>query len=459
MLNRATLSELFRLALPMVVSQSAFALMIFTDRLFMSKIDPVHIAAALGGGVTCFVTLAFFMGLMSYATAIVAQYYGRGELDKCPRVVTQGALIALLSQPLLLLLAWQAGKLFALMGHEPQQVALERQYYFVLMAGGLFNLVKACISAYFSGIGRSRVIMVSEVAGVLVNVPLSYVLVFGVAGFPQLDIAGAAWGTVIGTAFSIVVYSLFYFAPRHRARFAVARSFHFDGGILRRYLRLGLPSGFELFVGAATFNFFLLLFQSYGVVEGAAMAIVFNWDMLNYVPLVGIGIAVTSLIGRCVGRGDMVQANQVMAAGFFFAIAYSLVLATVFILYRWELMNVFATPTGDFQPIAERGSQMMLGLATYVLADAIILIASGVLRGAGDTRWLMNTSMLIHVLMLLSQLMIIKVFAWGPIASWWAFVLMLLTLAITYLLRLLGNTWRSPRRLARVMSESVEISA
>lgn len=453
MYSHATLKELFRLALPMVVSQSAFALMVFTDRLFMSKIDALHIAAALGGGVTFFVSIAFFMGVIAYATALVAQYYGSGQYAKCPRVITQGLIIALLCQPLLLIVALLAAELFRLMGHLPEQIALERQYYFVLMAGSFFTLVKTCIASYFSGIARTRVVMISDVSGVIINIPLSYALIFGVWGMPELGIRGAALGTVVATIFTIGVYAVFYFTRVHRLRFAVLESLVLDKGILRRYLRLGLPSGFELFVGAATFNLFLLLFQSYGINEGAAMAIVFNWDMLNYVPLVGMNIAVTSMIGRYVGAGDMARTNEVISAGFVLALGYSFILALVFIFFRWEMMQVFATPEDDFGPIAALGSQMMIGLATYVLADAVILIASGTLRGAGDTRWLMNTSMLIHALMLIGQVVIIKVLHYGPIASWWTFVIMLLSLALVYLSRLLGNTWRQPKRLKRMLQE------
>jgi MATE family multidrug resistance protein len=74
---------------------------------------------------------------------------------------------------------------------------------------------------------------------------------------------------------------------------------------MRRYLRLGLPSGFEVLISMGTFSVFLLLFQSYGVSEGAAMAIVFNWDMLSFIPLMGLNIALMSMIGRTVGAGDM----------------------------------------------------------------------------------------------------------------------------------------------------------
>jgi len=453
MLAKATFKELLRLSLPMVVSQGAFAVMVFTDRWFMSQLDAVHIAATLGGGVASFFCISLFVGVISYANALVAQYFGAGQFEKCPRVVSQGALMALMSLPVLGLLTYFVGDLFSAMGHDPRQVELERVYFYILMSGCFFTLLKICIASYFAGIGRTKVVMVCDVAGMLLNVPLSYVLIFGKLGLPQMGITGAALGTVVSSLFALLLFISFYFGRQHREYFSVFSSFHFDNKILRRYLRLGIPSGLELFMNIATFNLFLLMFQSYGVAQGAAMAIVFNWDMLSFVPMIGLNIGVTSLIGRFVGAYDMTRANQVIAAGFVVAIAYSGTLALLFINYRVPLVNIFATPTGDFGEIRELASFMMIGLSTYVIADASILISGGVLRGAGDTRWLMVVSVSLHWLMLIAQYFIIMVYELGPRVSWWAFVAMILALACVYLYRLLGGVWRHPERLAKVMAD------
>jgi MATE family multidrug resistance protein len=453
MFSLTTLRQLFHLALPMVVSQGAFAAMIFVDRYFMSRIDATHIAAALGGGVTYYVSVSLFSGVIAYANALVAQHYGAGDLSRCPRVATQGLIIAIACQPILLIIAWFMPELFVLMGHEPVLVELEQQYYFVLMAGAFFMLAKTAIACYFSGIGRTRVVMIADLLGVLVNVPLTYGLVFGKFGLPAMGIQGAALGTVVAMAFSIAVFLVFYFNKVHRQRFSVMASFQWDFGLMRRYIRLGLPSGFETFVGAGTFNLFLLLYQGYGINEGAAMAIVFNWDMLSFVPMVGLNIAIMSLIGRHVGAGDLEQVNKVITSGYILALLFSGSFALVFVLLRVELMEVFATPGQDFSEIIELGSRMMLGLATYTMADACILVASGVLRGAGDTRWLMVTSIVMHLLMLVVQILVIRVFDWSPLASWWCFVVTLLSIGAVYSWRVQGGVWRQPERLARVMAE------
>ncbi len=453
MLSAATFKELLRLSLPMVVSQGAYAVMVFTDRWFMSQLDAVHIAATLGGGVASFFCISLFVGIFSYANALVAQYFGADQLDKCPRVVSQGAIMVAMSAPILALATYFVGDLFSAMGHDPRQVELERVYFYVLMGGSLFTLMKICIASYFSGIGRTKVVMICDVAGMVLNIPLSYALIFGKFGLPTLGIVGAGLGTVIASAFALALFLAYFLAKEHREKFNVGRSFVYDKKILKRYLRLGVPSGFELFMNVATFNLFLLMFQSYGVAQGAAMAIVFNWDMLSFVPMIGLHIGVMSMIGRSVGANDMQRVNQVIAAGFVVAIAYSGTLGLLFINYRLPLVEIFATPSGDFSEISDLASYMMIGLSSYVIADAALLIAGGALRGAGDTRWLMITSISLHWLMLIAQYFIIMVYELGPKASWWAFVVMLLALALVYLYRLLGDVWRQPERLARVMAD------
>jgi len=451
--NQKTMVELLRLALPMVVSQGTFAVMIFTDRYFMSQIDPAHMAAALGGGVASFFSFCFFIGLFSYANALVAQYLGAGEAEKCPKVVTQGMIMTVMSAPFLTLITFLVAGIFEGMGHEPAQVDLERTYYLILMSGVLITVAKTCISSYFAGIGRTHVVMICDLFGLVINVPLCYVMVFGKLGFPALGIVGAGVSTVVSTILAFVLFVAFYFAKEHRDKFSVLRSFSLDVKILRRYWRLGFPSGLELFLNVAAFNLFLLMFQSYGVAEGAAAAIVFNWDILSFVPMIGLNVGVISLIGRFVGARDMARVNEVMTAAFAVALAYAAVLAIAYSVFRYPLVEVFAPPSGDFTAIRKLSAFMMIGLSSYVMADAVILVSGGILRGAGDTRWLMVASVSLHWAMLVAQFFIIRVFELGPKVSWIAFVALVLAIALVYALRLKGARWRDPEVLERVMAD------
>jgi len=451
--SRQTLRELLAIALPMVISQGTFAVMIFTDRYFMSQIDATHMAAALGGGVAAFFSFCFFSGLFSYANAMSAQYLGADQPAKCSRVVTQGWIMTALCSPLLVVITVLVADIFAAMGHDPDQVELERSYFLLLMMGSVVTLAKVCISSYFAGIGRSRVVMVCDVFALLVNVPLCYAMVFGHLGLPALGIIGAGLSTIIATLAGLLLFLLFYFQRAHREAFQVLQSFRFDSGIMRRFLRLGLPSGMEMFLNVAAFNLFLLMFQSYGVSQGAAAAIVFNWDILSYIPLVGLNIGVLSMIGRFVGSNDLERANEVITSGFILGLTYSAVLALLYVSLRYPLVDVFTPPVGDFREIRELASFMMVGLASYAMADAVIQVCGGVLRGAGDTRWVMWASVALHWIMLVLQFFIILVLDYGPRVSWLAFVAMILAIAVVFVARLRGGVWRDPERLRLVMAE------
>ena len=171
LLSLTTLRELARLSLPMVVSHGSFAVMVFSDRWFLAQIDSVHVAAAMGGGVAMFFCVSFFIGLITYANALVAQYYGAGDFHKCSKVVTQGFLIALMSLPFLALIGYGMGRAFDYLGHDSTQVSLERAYFYTLMLGSEFTLLKACLASYFAGIGRTQVVMITDVLAILSTFP------------------------------------------------------------------------------------------------------------------------------------------------------------------------------------------------------------------------------------------------------------------------------------------------
>jgi len=451
--DRTILKQLVSLAIPMVISQSAFALMIFTDRYFLSLISPTHMSAGLGGGVAAFFCLSLFIGLLSYGNALVAQYFGAGKKQLCPKVLSQGLILAAACMPILALMAFGVGKVFSIMGHDVQQVPLEEAYFTVLMWGAIFTLFKVCISSYFAGIGRTKVVMIADFFGVTINIPLSYGLIFGEFGLPEWGIEGAAIGTIISNFISLLVFLYYYFEEKHRIEYSVAKSFTLDSKILTRYLRLGLPSGLETFLNVAAFNLFILMFQSFGVVQGASAAIVLNWDIVSYVPMLGLHIAVISLIGRFVGENQPDKIGAVISSGFLLGIAYAAILGIFFVVFRDPLVAIFVPAGPEGQEIQSLASWMMWGMASYVVADAVILVASGALRGVGDTRWLMMTSTFLHWAMAVAQYIVIEVLEYGPEVSWIIFVSMIITLAIVFTWRLKKQQWREPDVLAKMLAK------
>jgi MATE family multidrug resistance protein len=257
----------------------------------------------------------------------------------------------------------------------------------------------------------------------------------------------------LSTAFTLACYLAFYLAPRNRRQYQVAASLVLDTGILRRYLRLGLPSGLELFLNVAAFNLFLLMFHAYGITEAAAATIIFNWDVLSFVPLLGLNVAVMSLVGHAVGARDMGSTQAVTNAGYLLGVGYSMTLALLFLVFRHRLVEFFIFDEAGAAAIRELAGYMMIGLSFYVLIEGILQVAAGVLRGAGDTQWCMRASVSLHWLMLVLQYCVIEVLGLGPRVSWLLFVGMVFCIVLAFLWRLRGSQWRSAERLQAVMAE------
>ena len=149
----------------------------------------------------------------------------------------------------------------------------------------------------------------------------------------------------------------------------------------------------------------------------------------------------------------MTKTNEVTSAGYILGIGYSLFLCITFVLLRNQLVEIFIFYEDQAEEIRSLARFMMIGLSCYVLIEGILQVAAGVLRGAGDTRWIMWASVSLHWAMLVAQFFIIKVWDYGPRVSWMAFVLMILAICAVFLARLWSNKWRDPDKLEAVMAE------
>ena len=429
-------------ALPMLLSMSFDTIMTFIDRLFLSKLGPAEMNAALGAGAVQLALTMFFTGAISYTTAMVAQRLGAKKKADCARVFMQSVYLSLISVPLLYLTI-PLGHIAFGMEHLPaDQLEYQKTYFNILMFGGIINLVRNAAPCFFSGIGETKIVMKAAFVGMIVNVACNFVLIYGLGPIPALGVAGAAYGTLIGNLVSTVILFAKFFAKSCNSRFNTRSSFAFSWPLTRELLQKGVPSGVEMFLNMSAFQLMILMFHALGPDAATASSVMFNWDMVAYVPLMGLEVASTSLVGRYVGARDAAAATRSTYSGLKLGWGYSLIMGVFFVFLPGVLTDIFRPDVAEASAgaiaifdAARPMSIFMLRIATfYIFVEVLLVVYAGALRGAGDTVWVMFTcaimnwcvsgalyvaAYIFHLPAHYAWIAVVAVYSTAPVIFWW----------------------------------------
>ena len=437
------IKALLTIATPVMISYGTETVMMFTDRLFLSRLGREHLSAGMSGSMTTFLCMSLFLGIVSYVNALVAQHYGAGKKAYCSKALTQGLIISLLSYPIMIFVAIQAKWLFIKSGHAPDVVELEYAYLSVLIYGSLVSCFRTVFSSFFAGIGRTRIVMIANFLAMVLNIPFNYVFIFGKLGFPAMGIRGAAYGTLIGIFGGLLLLLFAYFQESNRREFRIDESFVIHKDLLRKLMRYGFPSAIELTLNISAFTIFLLLFQSYGKSVAAAVTIAFNWDLVSVIPILGLGIGSTALVGQRLGARDIPSAKQACLSGVIIAFSWAMMMSTIFLSATEHLVHVFIpSDMAEFADVLPLGIILLRLTSLYLIFDACLVIIGGALRGAGDTIWIMWMSVAQHWFMMMGQYYLIKIRHISPTSSWLLFVGFVIVLSITFMLRYRSGRWQ-----------------
>ena len=438
------IKELLTLAMPMIISTACDGVMTFTDRLFLSRIGSEQMNAAMGGGVTMQMLIFFFMGLTGYSTALVAQYFGAGEKQNSSKAAFQAILITLLAWPVIILLKPLAIGYFDVMKIPASQINYQVQYLNILAWGSVFGMMRYTLGCYFTGIGKTKVVMIATIAAMVVNVGLDYVLIFGKLGFPAMGIQGAAIATISGAFVAMLVLVAMYLNRNNKVHFSVMKSFRFNWTIMKKLLYYGYPAGLEMFLNFLAFVTMIALFHSQGDVIATATTIMFNWDLVSFIPLLGIEVAVMSLVGRYMGAGKSQTAHYAAMSAIKIGIFYSIVILALFVFIPETLVRVFHPETYSqvFEDAVPIAVSMIKIAALYVLAEAIMVALVGALRGAGDTYFTMFASVAMHWMFVPMLYLTLKVFHLSVELSWFLLVVFFLLFCSVLVFRYRSGKWK-----------------
>lgn len=437
---RTPLAELLALALPTVLQMLAYTIEQFADTFMLSKVSDLHAAAAGNAGGLVFAVISFGFGVLMLVNALVSQSFGAHRHADCGPHLWQGVWFGLGYSVLCVPLMFCAGPIFRLMGHAPALVALEVQFFNVSVALLAVKMLAIAFGQFAIAVDRPMVVFWAASAGMVANVFVNWLLIYGNWGFPALGVAGAAWGTNSAVLTELAIVAAFVLSPGMRARFN-SFAWRFDRIRLRELLRAGIPSGFQTAGDVFAWNiFFGGVLAAYGTAALAASIYAIQFMKVAFMPAFGLSVAVTALVARHLGEGRPDLSTQRAHLGFRVAATYMLCCGVVFWLAGRPLMSMFSHDA----EVVRIGATVMIFCALFQLFDAMFIIYSGALRGVRDTFVPACVQIALCWLMVVGGGIAAAKYApgWGVAGPWTIGVVYVAILGTFLLLRFRAGRWR-----------------
>ncbi len=383
--TRTGLNEILQFALPIIMSMASYTLIGFVDTWMVAQVGTAEVAAAMPAGIIAYTLTALPLGITQCVSTFAAQALGQGRPDEGALVAWQALYLSVVVGIVVFALWPLAPYFFSLFGHEPDIVALEVVYFRVRLWGIGFSVAMGALSGFFYGLHRPKVPLVAAVIANIANVIFAYTLIFGKFGVPALGLKGAALAMVLSFMVQFSVLFWVFLSPSYAARFSTRVAWKPRWTSARRLLHIGWPAGMQMALDVLGWGVLIILMVGqFGKQQLAASNIVIQYMTVSFMPTLGLGQALTALVGRYIGEGKSELAVQRVYEAFFLALSYMTLMGICYFLFRFSFVSFFSQdPT-----VIRVGSSLLICAALLQVFDGMGITFAGALRGAGDTHWI-----------------------------------------------------------------------
>jgi len=440
--------EVLVISIPLILSTGAWSILLFFDRMFLAWYSPASIAAAMPAGMTSFAMLCFFIGTAAYVNTFVAQYFGADEEHKIGAIVWQGIYFSSLSLLVIIPAYFLARFFFDMVGHEPEVRLQETVYFKILMYSSVFMVLNNALGSFFSGLGKTLVVMWVSLLITAINIGLDYCLIFGNFGFPEMGIRGAATASNIAVISGSILYLYLVFQKKYRDRFNLNIAWKFNAALFRRLIHFGAPNGLRLFIDMSAFTAFLMFVGTLGTLEGVSTNIAFNIEALSFLPMVGLMIGVAVIVGQRLGENKPELAEKAAWSAVHIAVAFFGILALLYLIVPQLFIYPFTIKGSLTQlvEVQETVAVLLRFIAFFCLLDAIFLVFLGVLEGAGDTHFVLKMSILLSIgCFIIPCYIYLRYFDASLYGFWWIITINVLIYCLVFFWRFSKGPWRTMR--------------
>jgi len=371
------------LAGPLIVGQLTNFGMNFVDTVMAGRLGTIDLGAIAVGSSVWAAGFLFVLGVLLAVSAAVSRLDGAGETDKVGEFVRQALWLGLALSVSLWAYARSGGWVMRVMEVEPAVTGVAMAYLKAI-SWGAPALVGMLVLRFFSeGTGKTGPTMYVGVLGILCNIPLNAVLMFGLLGFPKMGAVGAGWATTIVFWLQFMAMALWVIYRPHYQPYALMRRFSWpDRREISALVRLGLPIGIMVFLEGGLFVASALLIGTLGAVPVAAHQVAMNYAGLVFMVPVGLAGAITVRVGNALGREDPMGARRAGRIGIGMAMCFAIFSAVVILVFPETIVSLYTQEAEVF----ELAVSLLFFAALFQLADGLQVAAAGALRGYKDTQ-------------------------------------------------------------------------
>jgi multidrug resistance protein, MATE family len=358
-MERWRLNRIGQLALPIVGGMMSQTVLNLVDTAMVGFLGQDALAGVGVASFTAFMATALVMGLSSGVQTMSARRMGEGRADEAAVPLTGGLVLAvLIGLPVTIAALVFSSSLFTLINSNQGVLDAGLPYFDARLLGVVATGMNFAFRGYWTGVSQSRRYLYTLLFIQVANAAISYVLIFGKFGFPELGTQGAGLGTTIALCLGTAIYFVLAWKDARQRGF-LSRMPRRDTMVTM--LRLGVPAAVQEFLFAAGFTAFFWIVGKMGTAEVAASNVLINLALVAILPAVGLGMAALTLVGEGLGRNDPDEASA----------------------WAWDVVKVAVVSLGVLGFPALVAPDLVL--AGFIHDDSVIAVARDPLRLMGAT--------------------------------------------------------------------------
>ena len=424
-IDRTLAKEVLHLAFPVVMGMASITAIGLTDTIMVGRLGAEALAAT-GQAAIIFWAIHWVTRSIEVASqALIARRYGEQQFHLCGKIMDNAMTISFSVSVLGMFLLYFGGRtLMSWTSTHENVVDLAAGYIQVLSLALWASSLLFAIRGFFSGIGKTRIFLISALIMLVTNVVCNYAFIFGKLGMPRMEVRGAALGSAIAfvVAFVFMVLYVFGMGGRNFRKEFSAFRFDIDIDTIKEIIRLAGPNAFRGIMVIGGLAIFYAMVDRLDVIQVAIVNVVLNIQSVSFMPGYGFGVASATLIGQSLGAKDPEKAERSGYEAVKLGMLFMGTLGIIFFIAPEWVVKLF---TDDERVIRSAIFPLML-VGVVQIIDAAGMVFSTALEGAGNTRWVMKAEIFVNWCIFLPATYVLtftlEFFEYGPWIAWATYI-------------------------------------